>query len=286
MEEFIASLKEFFIRLFSDTGLSIVKALAVLVVGLIVATVIVNWVKRGTIKNTHLDNSASAFISSLVRIVLYVVVAILVLGIAGVNTASLVAAFSAVALAIALGLQNTLTGLTNGILIIFTKPFKQGDYISVGGAEGTVKEIRLFNTKLVTPDNLDVLVPNSTILNSNLTNYSAMPLRRIDIDVPIPYETDIDEVKKILLDILQADKRIVDIPAPMCRLKSYGDSALMYVVRAWVANGSYWDVRFDLLEGIVKELRAHGIEIPYNQMDIHVIPPQDAAVLKNEKEDK
>lgn len=276
------SIKDFFGNFISGTGLSIVKALAVFVVGLILTSLIAGLVRKLTIKNKKLDNAASTFITSLTKIVLYVIVVICVLASVGVNTASIIAAFSAVALAIALGLQDTLSGLVNGILIIFTKPFKQGDYVSIGGTEGTVKEIRLFSTKLVTPDNLDIIVPNSAVLNSNLTNYSAMPLRRIDIEVPVPYDTDVEEVKKILTECLHADDRIVEIPAPMCRLKAYGESSLVYIVRAWVANSVFWDVKFDLQEGLFNALRRNGIEMPFNQMDVHLIANATKEGTENE----
>ncbi len=276
MEEFLRSVADFFAGFFSGTGLAIVKALAALVVGLIVASLIVSLVRSITIKHRRLDNAAASFIISLTRAVLYVLVAIVVLGVAGVNTASLIAAFAAVALAISLGLQDTLSGLTNGILIIFTKPFKQGDYVSIGGTEGTVKEIRLFNTKLTTPDNLDVIIPNSTVIGANVINYSAMPLRRIDIDVPVPYQTDVEIVRKILLGCLAEDERIVDVPAPLCRLYEYGSSALKYRVRCYVPNGEYWNVRFDLNERLFTRLRENGIEMPFEQVDVHLIAGDEA----------
>lgn len=265
------AVKQFFAGFLQGGGLSLVKALAFLVVGLIVVRLVVAFVRSLTIKNRSLDNSASTFITSLVKAVLYILLAIWVLGTAGVDTASLVAAFAAVALAISLGLQDTLSGLTNGILIIFTKPFKQGDYVSVNGTEGTVKEIRLFNTKLTTPDNLDIIIPNSTILGSNLTNYSAMPLRRIDIDLPMSYSSDVETVKSVVLGYIAADERIVDIPAPTCRLKEYGDSAIIFTIRAWVDNSQFWDAKFDLLEGLFTILKEKGLEIPFNQMDVHLI---------------
>ena len=276
MEEFLRSVADFFAGFFSGTGLAIVKALAALVVGLMVASLIVSLVRSITIKHRRLDNAAASFIISLTRAVLYVLVAIVVLGVAGVNTASLIAAFAAVALAISLGLQDTLSGLTNGILIIFTKPFKQGDYVSIGGTEGTVKEIRLFNTKLTTPDNLDVIIPNSTVIGANVINYSAMPLRRIDIDVPVPYQTDVEIVRKILLGCLAEDERIVDVPAPLCRLYEYGSSALKYRVRCYVPNGEYWNVRFDLNERLFTRLRENGIEMPFEQVDVHLIAGDEA----------
>lgn len=252
-------------------GLALIKALAFLVVGLIVTRLIVSFVRSITIKNQNLDNSASTFITSLTKVFLYLVVAVIVLSVAGIDTASLIAAFAAVSLAISLGLQNTLSGLTNGIVIIFTKPFKQGDYVNIGGTEGSVKEIRLFNTKLTTPDNLDIIIPNSVVLGANLTNYSSMPLRRVDVDLPIPYGTEVSDVKQCVLSYLKSDKRIVKVPEPMCRLKSYGDSALIYTVRAWTKGYLFWDVKFDLLENLYTMLRKQGIEIPFNQLDVHLV---------------
>ncbi|MBQ9081527.1 MAG: mechanosensitive ion channel [Clostridia bacterium] len=269
---FVESIMAFLDSFLSGTGLDIVKALAILVVGLIVVSIVTSIVRSITIKNRRLDNAASSFITSLVKIILYVLIVIVILSTVGMDTASLIAAFSAVALAISLGLQDTLAGLTNGILIIFTKPFKQGDYVNIGGTEGTVKEIRLFNTKLTTPDNLDIIVPNSKVLSSDVINYSAMPLRRIDITVPVPYDTEVETVKKVLMECLEGDERIVSIPAPMCRLNEYGSSSLNYIVRCWVANGQFWDVKFDLNERIFTHLRERGIEIPFDQLDVHVIP--------------
>lgn len=271
MDQFFQSVANFFSGFFSGAGLSIVKALAALVVGLIIASLLVALVRSLAIKHRKLDNAAASFVVSLTRAVLYILVAIVVLGIAGVNTASLIAAFAAVALAISLGLQDTLAGLTNGILIIFTKPFRQGDYVSIDGTEGTVKEIRLFNTKLTTPENLDVIIPNSKVLGANVVNYSAMPLRRIDIDVPVPYDTDVETVKHVLLSCMTEDDRVVNLPAPLCRLYEYGSSALIYRVRCWVPNGEYWNTKFDLNERMLIRLRKNKIEIPFDQMDVRIV---------------
>lgn len=272
------SVQNFFMDFFMGGGVALIKALAILMVGLIVIRGVSTFVRSATIKSRNLDNSASSFITSLIKVVAYLLLAILVLGIAGVNTASLIAAFAAVALAVSLGLQDTLAGLTNGILIIFTKPFKQGDYVNIGGTEGTVKEIRLFNTRLTTPDNLDIIVPNSSVLNSNVTNYSRMPLRRIDIALPVSYESDIEQVKSVVLALLKKDKRIVKTPAPMCRLKDYADSAIVFTVRAWVDNSVFWDVKFDLMERLFNALKENEIQIPFNQMDVHILPEQKESV--------
>ncbi len=284
MQEFFNSIVNFFATFLSGTGLSIVKALAVLVVGLIVTSLVVGLVRSIVIKKSKMDNAAAAFVTSLAKVVLYILTAILVLSTAGVDTASLIAAFAAVALAISLGLQDTLSGLTNGILIIFTKPFKQGDYVSVGGTEGTVKEIRLFNTKLTTPDNLDVIVPNSKILSADVINYSAMPLRRIDIFVPIAYEEDMEKIKDIILSCLTEDNRVVEIPTAMCRIWSYGERAVEYLARCWVPNAVFWDVKFDLNERIFQRLRDNGIEMPVKRTDVKIIADKGVTVMGEEGE--
>ncbi len=271
MQEFINSAVEFGKSFFAGLGLSIVKALAIAVVGLVIVAIVASLVRKITIKNRQLDNAASSFITSLVKVLLYGLLIVVILSILGVDTASIIAAFAAVALAISLGLQDTLAGLTNGILIIFTKPFKQGDYVNVDGVEGTVKEIRLFNTKLTTPQNLDVIVPNSTVLGAKVINYSAMPLRRIDIIVPVSYDTDVEAVKTLLMECLQGDERVVNLPAPMCRLLEYGNSALKYDLRCWVPNALFWDVTFDLNERVFNKLKENGLKIPFDQMDVHIV---------------
>ncbi|MBR7100496.1 MAG: mechanosensitive ion channel family protein, partial [Clostridia bacterium] len=128
--------------------------------------------------------------------------------------------------------------------------------------------------KLSTPDNLDVIVPNNDILTSKVINYSAMPLRRLDLTVPVSYSTDVESIKALLSECLQ-DERIVSLPAPMCRVSEYGNNALKYLVRCWVPNGLYWDVRFDLNERIFTHLKNNGVEIPFNQLDVHVISEQN-----------
>jgi len=154
--------------------------------------------------------------------------------------------------------------------LIFTKPFVAGDYVDIGGTSGTVKEIKLFSVKLVTPDNLTIVIPNNTVFSSTIINYSKMPLRRLDIVVPVTYNADVEEVKTLLLSMLEKDERVAKDPAPFCRLTEYDASSLNFTMRAWVNAGDYWAVRFDLLEGVLAELRKKNIEIPYTQIDVRV----------------
>lgn len=281
MEGFWNNLKQFFWNFINGYGLNLVKALAIFVLGLLIIRIVTTTVKKNSVKSRRLDNAASTFITSLVALVAYIALALTLVGTLGFSTAGIVAAFSSVMLAIALGMQNALSSLTNGILLIFTKPFQAGDYVDIGGTAGTVKEIKLFSVKIVTPDNLTVVIPNSTVLGSVITNYSRMSLRRLNVVVPVSYNADVGKVKALVTEFIQGDARIASLPAPFFRLTEYGASSLNFTLRVWTDPGVFWDVKFDLLEGILKVFQENGIEIPYDQLDVHVV---DGKPTENEKE--
>jgi len=206
-----------------------------------------------------------------VALVVYVLLAVILIGALGFSTAGLVSAFSAVVLAIGLGMQNTLSSLTNGIVLIFTKPFKAGDFVDIGGTSGTVKEIKLFSVKIVTTDNLTVVIPNNTVLSSVIINYSKMPIRRMELVVPVSYDSDIDKVKSCVMALVESDERICKEPAPFFRLTEYGSSSLDFTLRVWANTSDFWNVKFDLMERILGVLRDNNIEIPYDQMEVHLV---------------
>lgn len=268
MDKVWATLKEIGVEFVTNTGLSIVRTIAFLVLGLIVIR-IVQIIARSTTLKSKLDNSASTFIVSVITVVLYIILISLLISSLGFSTAGIIAAFSAIALAVALALKDSLGSLANGVIIIFTKPFKKGDYVEINGIDGLVQDIRLFNTKILTYSNDEIIIPNSEILSSKLINYSTMPVRRVVIDVPIPYEVDIADTKKIILDCIFSYKYVVKTPAPSVVLKGYGDSALNFSARAWTFNENYWDTLYDLHEEIFNALRKNGIEIPFNQLDVN-----------------
>lgn len=274
MKEVFDAIVRFLKSFVSGYGIAIVTALAVLCVGLLIATIVRRTVKKSSVKNRKLDNSATGFITGLVSLVVYVVLFVAVLAVLGFSTEGIITAFGSVMLAVSLGLQNTLSSLTNGIVLIFTKPFVAGDYVEVGGSAGTVKEIKLFSVKIVTPDNITVVIPNSTVLNSVIVNYSRMPLRRLDLVVPVSYSTDIAKVKKVVMDIVTADARVQKLPEPFFRLTEYGASSLNFTLRVWTTTGDFWNVKFDIMEKIVEEFRVSGLEIPFDQLDVHVIPSE------------
>ena len=269
MNEIWETIKNFFINFFQNGALTIVRCIAFFILGLIILKIVRSIVVRTTMKS-RLDKSAATFIISIVTVVLYIALVIVVVSALGFSTAGIIAAFSAIALAVALGLQESLASLTNGIIIIFTKPFKKGDYVEINGKDGLVQDIRLFNTKIVTYNNEEILIPNNQILGSTLINYSTMSLRRVVIEVPIPYSAELSEVKEILLSTLNSHQDVVKTPAPAVVLDGYGDSALKFKARAWTPNEKYWDTRASLFEMIFNNLREKGIEIPFNQLDVHL----------------
>ena len=258
-------------RFFDGYGLNIMRALAIFVLGVLIVVIVRKAVKRSSMKSRKIDNSAATFITSVVALVVYVVLAVILIGTLGFSTAGLVSAFSAVVLAIGLGMQNTLSSLTKGIVLIFTKPFTAGDFVDIGGTSGTVKEIKLFSVKVVTSDNLTVVIPNNTVLNSVIVNYSKMPIRRMEIVVPVSYDSDIEKVKSCVMALVQSDERICKDPAPFFRLTEYGASSLDFTLRVWAKNADFWNVRFDLLERILGVLHDNDIEIPYDQMEVRLI---------------
>lgn len=256
-------------------GKAIAWAIAIFVVGLLVISIVTKSVRKTSTKSRKIDNSAASFVTSIVALVAYVALILVIIAALGFSTESIIAAFSSVMLAIALGLQNTLASLANGILLIFTKPFKAGDYVDIGGTGGTVKEIKLFSVKIVTPDNLTIVIPNNTVFGSTIINYSKMPLRRIDIVVPAARSVDVEKLKGLVNELMAKDTRIVKDPAPFFRLTDYGASSLNFTLRAWTDASIYWDVRFDLLERIIQLLRENDMEIPYNQLDVHMIKSEE-----------
>ena len=271
MKEFLNQMKDGLWNFINGYGKEIALAIVILVLGLMVISIIKKAVNRISTKSRKIDNAADSFVTSVVSLVAYVALILILIATLGFSTESIIAAFSSVMLAIALGLQNTLASLANGILLIFTKPFKAGDFVDVGGTSGTVKEIKLFSVKIVTPDNLTIVIPNNTVFGSTIINYSKMPLRRIDLVVPVSYNTDVQKVKAIVRALIEKDERIAKDPTPFFRLTEYGASSLNFTLRVWAPSAEYWNVRFDLLENMLEEFRANQIEIPYDQLDVHVI---------------
>lgn len=267
MEEFWKTISQFA----AGFGLKLLAALLLLIIGLKLC----KWLVRRMEKSRFFDKlegGVRTFVSSLVSIglkVLIVVSAALVLGIPG---SSFIALLTSAGVAIGLALQGALSNFAGGLMILLFRPFRVGDYISTASGEGTVHDITVFYTVLITPDNKHVTLPNGGLTNAAVTNYSREKTRRVDLTFSVAYSSDLDEVRQLLLDAARSHPMVLAEPEPAARLIEQGDSALNFVLRAWCLNEHYWDVRFDLNEAVKKSFDEHSVEIPFPQLDVHLQP--------------
>ena len=253
-----------------DFVLKILGALLILLIGFKIINVIEKKLKK-TNKFSKIDGSVKTFLISFATLSLKVLIVVVVLSIVGVPMASLVTVIGSCAVAIGLALQGGLSNIAGGLMILLFKPFKVGDYILTNGMEGTVKAITIFYTTITTVDNKIVQLPNGGLSNSNITNFSANPKRRVDIDLSVSYNSDIEKVKKVVNSVVSKEELILKEEPVFIRLKTHADSALIFTLRVWVKTEDYWTVYFNLMEQIKKEFDKNNIEIPYNQLDIHMI---------------
>lgn len=267
--EELGSVWESIVTFFTGAGWIVVEALAALVIGIIVIRIVHALLRKILLKRT-MDNTIANFVLTVVRFALWLLLFFIIASIINIPLTPLVTALGSIALAVGLALKDSLTNLANGVLLIAQKPFAEGQYVDIDGVEGTVKSIGLLTTELISPDNKKIIVPNSKITSACITNFSAKPTRRIDWEFSASYDSDVEKVKSVLLGVLSSHEKILSDPAPMVRLKSQGASEIVFVARAWVNNGDYWDVTWDINEQAFAALNEAGIEIPYPQLDVHL----------------
>ncbi|MCK5842140.1 MAG: mechanosensitive ion channel [Candidatus Sabulitectum sp.] len=265
MKEFLDSLP----GMLSIYGLKILTALAIVLLGRWVAVVIRKTVRKALLKK-NVDATIVNFSCSIAYVSLMAFIVIAALGQLGVQTSSFVAILGASALAIGLALQGSLSNLSAGMILMVTRPFKIGDYIEASGDAGVVELISLLATTLKTVDNKKIIIPNSKLIGGSIINYTAEKLRRIDLTVGVSYDSDLRVVRKILMDELTKEERVLKDPAPFVGVVEMADSSVNLVVRPWVNTADYWDVFFSLNESIKLRLDAEGIPIPFPQTDIHL----------------
>ena len=253
------------------TGLfiNIISAAIVLVAGIWAAKLIKQLIVS-LMGKKEIEPMLISFASSITYIALVAFVVIAALGQLGVQTTSFIAIIGAAGLAIGLSLQASLSNFASGVMIIFFRPFKVGDFVEAGGVSGVVEGIQIFSTQMRTGDNKAIIVPNSSITGSNITNYSAKDERRIDLVFGIGYDDDIKQAKKVLADIVKKDKRILKDPETLIAVSELADSSVNFVVRPWVKTEDYWGVYFDLTEAVKLRFDQEGISIPYPQQDVHM----------------
>jgi small conductance mechanosensitive channel len=251
-------------------GMTFIMAIVVLIVGLIV----IKWITRALVrlmKKGNVNPSLIPFLRSLSNILLKAMLIISVMGMVGIEMTSFIAVLGAAGLAVGLALQGTLQNFAGGVMILLFKPYEVGHFIEAQGYMGTVKEIQIFTTVLNTPDNRKVIIPNSPLATGSITNFSAMPTRRIDFSFGIGYGDNIDKAKDILLKMAQKDDRVLkeDNP-PQVMVEALGDSSVNLKLRTWVKSEDYWSLFFDVTENVKKQFDAAGISIPFPQSDVHL----------------
>ncbi|MFO6299535.1 small-conductance mechanosensitive channel MscS [Rahnella selenatireducens] len=257
-------------------AVNIVAAIFILIVGLIVARIVSGAVSR-VLKIRGIDLTVSDFLSAMVRYAIIAFTLIAVLGRIGVQTTSVIAVIGAAGLAVGLALQGSLSNFAAGVLLVIFRPFRAGEYVDLGGVAGTVTQVQIFSTTLLTPDDKMIVVPNGKIIAGNIINTSREPNRRTEIIVGVGYDSDIDVVKKVLGDIIAADKRIQHERGVTIRLNEMAASTLNFVVRVWSTNGDAQEVYWDLLEAFKRALDENKINIAYPQLDVHLHRVADAS---------
>jgi small conductance mechanosensitive channel len=255
-------------------GMRLLGAMVVLLVGLWVIRVIANTAQRA-LDRAGVDSMLSGFLRNIAYAALMVVILVMSLGTLGVQTTSLLAVLGAAGLAIGLALQGSLSNIAAGIMLITLRPFKSGDFVSIAGQEGSVDQVKVFQTVLRTPDNRVVTLPNSQITSAPIINFTGQPQRRADIVVGIGYEQDVARARALLLGIVASHPKVLDEPAPDVLASNLGESSVDLTLRAWISTPDYVETRSELIEIIHGEMGKAGINIPFPQRDVHLTLPPD-----------
>lgn len=270
-EENMKNIWDNLIKWFMTVGKNILIAIVILIVG----NKLIKWVLKligNSFKKTKIEPMVAKFLLSLIRFALYFLIAIIVISVLGIPTTSLIAALSAAGLTVGLALQGSLSNFAGGVLILLFKPFTTGDYIKedTHGNEGTVTGIDLFYTKILTIDNKAIVIPNGTLANSSLTNFTAQEKRRIDILIGISYDSDIRKAKAVLSEVIDGCDRVLRDEEISIYVDSLGESQITLGVRVWTKTDKYWPVRWELLEKFKCAFDDNGIEIPFNQLSVTI----------------
>lgn len=277
VERFTSLDAETFLRDFTGQVIWVVLKIAVAFAIYAVGRWIINRVVRlmdASFDRRQVDKSLRSFLRSLLKGAAYTILLLIIVQLLGFNTTSLVALLAASGFGIGMALSGTLQNFAGGIMVMFMHPYRIGDYIEAQGQAGTVKEIRLFSTVVTTTDNKRIYIPNSSISNAIVNNYSSETMRRVEWKVSLAYGDDVAVAKRTMLAMLESDKRVLhtpDAPAdPFVALSELADSAIVVVARTWVLNGDYWNLFFDMNERFYNELPQQGLHFPFPQLDVHL----------------
>ena len=266
--EYIQELIEKGLNYCIDGGKSIVIAILIYFVGKTLISLI-NRMRSGVMERKNVDPAIQSFLKSLVNIILMVLLIVSVVGALGVNTTSFAALLASAGVAVGMALSGNLQNLAGGIVILLFRPFKVGDFIEAQGVSGTVNEIQIFHTILTTGDNKKIYLPNGSLSSNNIVNYSQEERRRVEFVVGVDYGEDVEKVRRVLREIVDADERVLQEPAPFIVLGELAESSVNITMRVWVKSENYWGVFFDTNEKIYNEFNRRGINFPYPQLTIH-----------------
>ena len=249
-------------------GLRVILVVVLFWLGKIVITRL-KKIFNGILRRRNIEGVAVSLLDSVFTAILYIALFLFLAGVLGVKSVSFAAVLASMGLAVGMALSGQLQNLAGGVIIIVTKPFKLGDFISSQGTDGTVKAVRLFHTEVLTPDNKAAFIPNGLLSSNNIINYSHENIRRVEWTIGIEYNEDFDRARNLLRSIIESDARILKTPDYTIALLSLGASSVNIVIRAWTANETYWDVFLDINERIYKEFNAAGIGFPFPQLTVH-----------------
>lgn len=248
---------------------TVIIALVILIVGILISKLIAKIVGKAVSKS-NVNGAAKSFLVSLIKIILYIAVIIMALSVLNVPMSSIITILGAAGLAISLALQSCLSNLSGGFIILFTKPFTTGDIIELDDSVGTVRDIGIFYTKIVTFDNKTVFIPNGKVTDAKIVNYTETPTRRIDLTFDISYSTDFGKARDVILEIISNEKLILKTPEPIVRMSAHNSSSISIDVLVWVNNADYLTERYNMTEAVKAAFDENGIVIPFPQLDIHV----------------
>lgn len=263
-----------FYNLLLDSAVSLAKRLATALVVFFIGKMIINWVKNLVFKimeKKGVEPSLSSFCKSLINVVLYFTLIIIIIDILGLETSSFVALFASAGVAIGMALSGTLQNFAGGVMLLLFRPFKIGDYIVAQGNEGVVKEIQIFNTIINTADGKTIIMPNGALSTNIMVNVTANGIRRVEWTFGIAYGDNVDEARNIILSVLAANEKVLKDPAIYVAVKELNSSSVDFCAHGWVKCADYWGVLHGVNEAVYKEFNKKGINIPFPQMDVHVI---------------
>ena len=253
----------------TTTGVKLIIALVILLISFKIIKVVCRKIEKSGVKK-NADKTVMRTLAYALGLTLRVVVLVCLIGYLGVDTSGITALIASFGVCVGLAVNGALSNLAGGVLILLTRPFRVDDFIEAQGISGTVADIHITATKIVTVDNKVVYVPNGSLANGNIINYSEKDTRRVDLDFSVSYSADSDKAKAIITEILEKHELVLKDPAPFVRVSAHGTSAMVIKSRAWVKNADYWTVYFDVTEAVKAEFDKNGIEIPFQQLDVHI----------------